>query len=126
MSQGLKRLLVVDDEPELLEVMIFGLESMGYDCFAADSAKAALELLRKETVDLVISDMRMPGGDGVELLEQMQKNLSQVPKLIFLSGYTDYSEKDLLSKGAQALVKKPISMEDLNKHLQAIFNSQSL
>jgi len=82
------RLLLVDDEASILSSLRRLLRPLGYTLFTATSGREGLTLLEKESVDLVISDMRMPEMDGVQFLEQVFSRWPET-KRILLTGYTD-------------------------------------
>ncbi|MRR50093.1 MAG: response regulator [Rhodocyclaceae bacterium] len=82
------RILCVDDEPMILSALKRVFRPIGYTIFTANSGREGLELLEKEAVDLVISDMRMPEMDGAQFLEQVFKRWPDT-KRILLTGYAD-------------------------------------
>ena len=86
------RLLVVDDEPAILEVTSSLLASEGYDVSTAEDGLAALRYLKQPLPDLVISDLRMPNMSGFELLALVRERFPHVP-VIAMSG--EFTEKDL-------------------------------
>ena len=106
------KLLIVDDNKEFVEVQKELLEAHGFDVIAAYSGNEGLEALSRLTVDMVISDISMPDGDGVYLLEESKK-LTDCPIVVLMTGHSDISEADLLVKGAAALLKKPVKIADL-------------
>lgn len=81
-------LLFVDDEPSILSALRRLCRPLGYRVLLAESGPAALELLAQEPVDLIISDMRMPGMDGAQLLEAVRQRWPEVVRLL-LTGYAD-------------------------------------
>jgi response regulator RpfG family c-di-GMP phosphodiesterase len=81
-------LLCVDDEPSIVSSIRRALRSEGYRVLGASSGPEALEVLEHESVDLVISDMRMPGMDGAQLLEQVHLRWPQTVRIL-LTGYAD-------------------------------------
>ncbi|NMG76925.1 HD domain-containing phosphohydrolase [Aromatoleum diolicum] len=83
-------LLMVDDEPSILSALRRLLRPAGYTIHTAESGRAGLELLEREPVDLVISDMRMPEMDGAKFLEQVRTRWPEVTRLL-LTGYADMS-----------------------------------
>lgn len=80
--------LCVDDEPNILSSMRRLFRGTGYRLLTADSGTAALALFEQERIDLVISDMRMPGMDGAQLLQQVRARWPQTTRLL-LTGYSD-------------------------------------
>ncbi|NMF88213.1 HD domain-containing phosphohydrolase [Aromatoleum petrolei] len=83
-------LLLVDDEPSILSALRRLLRPAGYTIHTAESGRAGLELLEREPVDLVISDMRMPEMDGAKFLEQVRARWPEVTRML-LTGYADMS-----------------------------------
>ena len=81
-------ILCVDDEPNILSALRRLFRTRGYKVLTAESGAAGLELLRSEAVDLVISDMRMPGMDGAQFLEQVRSTWPDTVRLL-LTGYAD-------------------------------------
>ena len=82
------RILIVDDEVNIIRALKRLLRREGYEIKTAESGEEGLEILKKEQVDLIISDQRMPGMKGVEFLEHAQQICPQSVRMI-LSGYTD-------------------------------------
>ena len=105
--------LVVDDsegQRKLLEKVV---EKIAAHPIGAESGEAALEVIRKTPVDLVLLDIKMEGMDGFETCERIRKNHRHIP-IIFITGY---SSKDYLMKcfeiGAQDFIAKPVDLEEL-------------
>lgn len=119
MSTTVKRsvILVVEDEVDLRELITSYLSSKGYETRSADGGNAALALLERESVDLIVSDIRMPQGDGITLLEAVRKSRPQIPRVILVSGFSDYSAEECRAKGAYAMLAKPF---DLKEFIQTI------
>src|ERR1700741_3164612 len=80
--------LFVDDEPSILSALRRLFRPQGYRVLLAESGAAGLELLEKEKVDLVVSDMRMPEMDGAALLEKVRERWPTVGRIL-LTGYAD-------------------------------------
>ena len=81
-------LLLIDDEVNILSSLKRLFRPLGYNILTAESGKDALTLLQSETVDLVISDMRMPQMSGAEVLEQIRRQWPDVVRIL-LTGYSD-------------------------------------
>ena len=84
-----KRILLVDDEPRVLTALRRSMNWDGHDVFTATNASAALELMRVDPVDLVISDNMMPGVTGIELFAQMHKLWPDTTR-VMLTGVSDH------------------------------------
>jgi CheY-like chemotaxis protein len=108
-----KTLLVVDDEADLREIVASELEFMGAKVFQAENVSAAKMLLQSENIDLIVSDIRMPGGTGVDLLSFVKNENINVPPIILITGFADISIEDALNLGAEALLSKPFKLETL-------------
>lgn len=108
-----RRLLVVDDEPELREVIAEAFRLYGAEVQVAESGTQAQQMLEGSSVELVISDIRMPNGDGVALLDAVRSRNPRRPGFIFVSGFSDLSPEEGLKRGAQAFLPKPFDMDEL-------------
>lgn len=123
MTTRQQRILIVDDEPDLLDVMHFFLHRAGYDVLQASSGNEAMKLLRGTSVDIVVSDVRMQDGDGVQLIEDLRAHekasrLNPVPVLL-VTGFATITRDEALKKGALDLLSKPISPDNLMKAIQS-------
>lgn len=107
-------LLFVDDEPNVLSVLRRVFRIRGYTILTACDGREALEILREQQPDLVITDMRMPVMGGYELLQEIQAHHPSVPSIV-LTGYCELATgRDVVERGlARAIVSKPWRNEDL-------------
>jgi two-component system, OmpR family, KDP operon response regulator KdpE len=113
-----KRILVVDDEPEITLVLRSGLTKHGYDVRTANEGEAALELFRAWTPDLVITDLSMPNMSGLKLCERLRA-ISQLP-IIILSVKNDEAAKiEALDLGADDYITKPFGIGELLARVRA-------
>lgn len=110
-------ILVVDDEPALREAIIFDLKRKKYNIFEAGNGREAFEIIKKNRIDVVLTDVRMPGGDGVELLEKIKEFSPDLPVVMFITGFSDLSNEEAYSRGVDAIFSKPF---DRKKLLMAI------
>ena len=112
-SRALRKILVVDDEEAIGLIMSTFLQSTGYDCAAATGPIEALEMLGENHFDLVISDIRMNGMDGLELIREIHKKFPSVDAMIMSGFLGDYSYNDVIKAGAVDFIGKPVSLPEL-------------
>ncbi len=113
MSAPSHTLLLVDDETDLVEILATRFEMAGYKVFTANDGHEALQILEKEKIDLVITDVQMPGVSGVQLLEKIREKNPNVPPVIFITGYSAIKPEHAYDKGVQAIFAKPFDFKDL-------------
>jgi len=121
-----KRVLVVDDQALFRGILRSYVESAGYECVEADSAHAALELLKKTHFPIVISDIVMSEMDGLELLRTIKKAYPDVDVLIITGYESKYSPIKIVQAGASDLLTKPFTMEQLAVQLYKIEREKAL
>ncbi len=108
-----KKLLIVDDEVGIQNLLKRVLKSEGYDVRVADNGEMALELAREDFPDLVLCDIKMPGKDGIQTLEEL-KQLSEAIEVIMLTAHsTVESAVAAMKLGAADYLKKPFDVEEL-------------
>lgn len=115
-----KRILIVDDEQGIRESLKEYLELEGFYTQVASCGEEALVLLRDSHFDLIISDIRMPHGDGKFLLRNLKEMDPQSPPLIFMSGFTDLSIEDAYNLGARGIVPKPFQFQELQNKIDEL------
>jgi CheY-like chemotaxis protein len=107
------RVLVVDDEADVRDMIVDVLEIEGYEVVTAADGGSALEAVRSAPVDLVTLDLRMPGMDSKEALAELRRMNPGAP-VIVISGYASPEEAEAcLALGAFAVVRKPFALTDL-------------
>jgi CheY-like chemotaxis protein len=109
-----KTILVVDDEKDLREPLSEELTSLGARVFQASNGTEALAIVRSEKIDAVVSDIRMPGGDGVELLKNIKEYQYDFPVVMLITGFSDLSLEDAYHLGAEAILAKPFDLDELD------------
>ncbi len=113
MSTNRPMALVVDDEPDIRELIEITLGRMDIDCAAAENLAGARGLLAKRTFDLCLTDMRLPDGNGIELVELIQKNYSDTPVAVITAHGNMESAVSALKAGAFDFVSKPVDLQVL-------------
>lgn len=106
-------LLIVDDEEDLRDSIAFDFQRMGFVVLTAPNGRDAFEIVRATPVDLVISDIRMPEGDGIELLKRIRQIDPEIPVVILLTGFAESSEQDVTRMGADKVLPKPFDRREL-------------
>lgn len=108
-----KLILVVEDDSDLREVLVETVRIYGAKVHEASDAQSALSALDHYKFDCILSDVRMPGGDGVFLLSKVKEKSSNPPAFIFVSGFADFTPDQALAAGAQAMIAKPFDHQGL-------------
>src|SRR6516164_1711211 len=85
-AMATERILILDDEPDVAKSWVRILEAAGYTCLATTEPEQALRLLESEHLDLLLTDLRMTGMDGMEMLRQARK-IDQHIQVVMLTGY---------------------------------------
>ncbi len=108
------KILVADDEPLMRNLLIRILESEGYQVNVVSSGIEALECLQKDRYDLLLSDVKMPGISGFELLRRVKAAYPEVA-VIMMTGYGEaYSIKQALMDGADEYITKPFKNHEIS------------
>ena len=113
-----RRILVVDDEPQITRVLRTSLTSQGYDIRVANNGETALEILKDWTADLVITDLAMPVMDGVELCRRVRAK-SEVPIIVLSVRGEERTKVQALDVGADDYVTKPFGINELLARVRA-------
>jgi len=125
MARDNPRLLLVDDDPSLLRLLTLRLEGEGYQVLNADSAETALALLTKQSVDVVLSDLRMPGLDGMSLFDEIAKRYKGLPVVLMTAHGSIPEAVAATQRGVFGFLTKPLNPVELREVLQRALN-QSL
>ena len=118
-------ILIVDDDLSIRDAMHEFVVLSGYEASVASSAEEALEVLSVNVVEVVITDILLPGMDGLALTDQIKRNRDV--DVIVMTGYsTDYSYEEAISKGASDFVFKPVRFEKMLLRLKRVLNERRL
>ena len=101
------KILVVDDEPEILEIIRSLFEQFNFSVQIANSGNLAWKVLQKLQIDLVLSDIRMPDGDGIDLAKNIRNNHPSKPSILFMTGFSDLLNEEIFHLGAEGKFTKP-------------------
>lgn len=118
------KVLVVDDERTIRELLSDTLMAVGYDCLTAEDYRQAIEILDKEKIDVVITDILLPDRSGIELLKFVKSHKPQIP-ILAISG-KDFPSSEIFEAGADGFLAKPFrigKIEELIESTLAKFDS---
>jgi len=120
------KILVVDDEEDILNILKFILEKEGYEVDTALNGEIALKMLEKKNYDLVLTDLKMPGIDGIKVLEKT-KEMRPSTEVILMTAYASIeSAVEAIKKGAADYIVKPFINEDLKMRIHRVLEHRKL
>ncbi|MCB0532512.1 MAG: response regulator transcription factor [Lewinellaceae bacterium] len=121
-NQPAKKILIVDDEPDILEFLQYNLRKEGYAVVAAYDGKQALEVAEREKPDLIVMDIMMPELDGVETCRILRerKEFEHVPIAFLTARDEDFSQITALDVGGDDYITKPIKPRVLTSRINAL------
>ncbi len=118
-------ILVVDDEEVIREMLQEAIGYAGYNCSIAENGTRALEILKKERVDVVITDIKMPGISGIELLREVKEN--HEADVIVMTGFIeDFTYEKIIHLGASDFIGKPFRNKELLVRLKRVLKERNL
>lgn len=113
-----KRVLLVDDEPELLKAMRIRLASWGYDVLTATNGKEAIRLAKKQVPDAVILDIMMPEWDGIETLKRIRRFNKKIPVFMLTAYPSGERIKETESLGISGFIPKGTEFESASEMIR--------
>lgn len=113
------RILVIEDDPAILELLTFRLEQEGYHPITADTGRAGLQLFEDEQPDLIVLDLMLPEMDGLEVCRRIRKT-SSVPIIMLTAKELEGDRVGGLRTGADDYVTKPFSVPELLARIEAV------
>jgi len=124
----MKKILIVDDEKDILEFLSYNLKKEGFSIYTASDGLEGLEKTKKIKPDLIIVDLMMPKMNGIEMCENIRndKKLSNVIILFLTARSEDYTQIAALDSGADDFIKKPIKPKLLISKVKSIMRRFSL
>ena len=120
------KVLVVEDDSDIRKILEIFLGEKGFQVKVADDGPRALELVGEEPIDLILSDVRMPGMSGLELLRHLKERDPEI-QLVLMSAYSSVKDAvEAIQLGAADYVEKPIDFRRLERVLHAVFEKRQL
>ncbi|MCL4236263.1 MAG: response regulator, partial [Deltaproteobacteria bacterium] len=118
--------LIVDDEKNMRRVIAAHLEREGFDCLEAESGERAVEVLAQESPDCVLTDLKMPGMDGMELLRHLSVTRAGTPVVMLTAHGTVQTAVEAMKVGAFDYLTKPFDKSELVSIVQKAVRSHAL
>src|SRR5467141_2809510 len=120
------KILVVEDDPDIRKILEIFLTEKRFQVKITDGAATALKTLDQEPVDVILSDVRMPGMSGLELLRHLKDRDPDI-QLVLMSAYSSVKDAvEAIQLGAADYVEKPIDFRRLDRVIAAVFEKKSL
>lgn len=115
--------MIVDDEEDLRKVLSQRLKKKGYKTIVAKDGLDAIEILKGQNVDLILSDVRMPNLGGLGLAKWVQQSEQKGVPLVFISGYSDICKNEARENGVVDFLAKPIDAKAVFEKVQSLINN---
>ncbi len=124
-NKSCHEVLIVDDDEDLRFILEAYVSAAGFKVLLATTAEEALTILaERSSIEIIISDFRMPGMSGLEFLRKVRDNNAEKPSFVFITGFNDISVEEALDGGAEALFFKPFDEESLTILLNKLIKPQ--
>jgi DNA-binding response OmpR family regulator len=122
----MESILIVDDDINLCTVLSEELKAVGYETSYLTDGEEATKVLQDQKVDLLLLDLKMPGTDGFELLQKINKHRNSHPKIIVLTAYADVkSAIESARLGATDFISKPYDFDELLITIRKVLQSSN-
>src|SRR3989338_2606277 len=119
-----KKILVVDDEPDIRELLALTLKRMDLDCDCAANLNDGIKAVGQHEYFLILTDMRLPDGEGIELVKYVQKNYPQLPIAVITAYGNVEGAVNALKAGAFDYVSKPVDLPLLKSLVKTALSMQ--
>ena len=114
--------LVVDDEELMRYLVVSYLSKLGHSCLTAVDGVDALDKIKKNKIDAVITDIRLPNMDGITLTQEISRQYPGLPVMIMTAFDEEYSEGTVISAGARESLRKPFTLDEFAVRLNKMIN----
>ncbi len=119
-------ILIIDDEPKMCKILRFTLEPVGYAVATAENAETGVAAFANGEFDLVLTDLKMPGKDGLFVLEQVKKQNPEAEVILMTAYASAQNAVEAMKKGAYDYIIKPFEMDELKLKVQHIMEKRDL
>src|SRR5210317_1766216 len=119
------KILIVEDDSVISDLIHQFLTRSGYQAIITQSAEEAAEILKSEEINIILSDIKLPGMDGITFTREVKKQYNL--DVIIATGYSsEYSYEDAINNGASDLIFKPIRLNELMLRINRVIRERSL
>jgi CheY-like chemotaxis protein len=125
MSNGKKRILVIEDDEEMRALLRDMIEEEGYKTDSVNNGSEAFHKLAKESFDLIITDVRMPGLTGLDILPGIKRLQPDAPIIVITAFGSEEVQRKAFERGANAYLEKPIHFQKLRTLIHDLFSQKS-
>ena len=118
--KAIANVLVVEDDELIRGIFVDIIKSKGYSVFEATNGREALQILKEQPINIIVSDMKMPVMDGMQLLREVKSNYRDIPVVVITGFDNEFTEEQVLAAGADAYITKPFKVQDVSSTLQEV------
>jgi DNA-binding response OmpR family regulator len=119
-----KNILIVDDETDICSLITMVLNLEGCRTYSSNNLAEARKELELRAFDAILTDIRLPDGDGVEFVRQIKQRLGDsTPALIVTTGFSHFTQEEILASGADEFVEKPFDVDSLIRSIKSAMNT---
>ena len=119
-------ILVVEDEEPLRSVIVSFLSKLGHSSLTANDGVEALDKIKGNKIDAVITDIKMPNMDGIILTSEISRQYPELPVMVMTAFDEEYSAGTAISVGAREFIKKPFSLDEFSIRLHKMINDSEI
>ncbi len=119
-------ILVVDDEELIRNLVVTFLSKLGHSCLTAIDGVDALDKMKKNKIDVVITDIKMPNMDGITLISKISTQYPDLPIMVMTAFEQEHSAGTAISAGAREFIKKPFSLDEFAIRLHKMINDSEI
>lgn len=115
-----KKILIIEDEPNIRELVLYNLKTNGYDCIAAEDGIMGITMVHREKPDLILLDIMLPEKNGFEICRELREEGNKTP-IIMMTAKTEESDKVMgLDYGADDYISKPFGIREMMARIKAV------
>lgn len=115
-----KKILIIEDEPNIRELVLYNLKTNGYDCSAAEDGIMGITMVHREKPDLILLDIMLPGKNGFEICKELREEGNNTP-IIMMTAKTEEADKVMgLDYGADDYISKPFGIREMMARIKAV------